>query len=91
VALKDNGKPDFCVEVKWSDRNVDKPQRFSNLIEFCKRNQIEKAVITTKTRSQKVTFDHINFEFTPSAKACYFIGINASDAEARLMKTIHSY
>ncbi len=76
MVYMDGGEPDWCIEVKWSDRNIEHPERFKSLIDFCKNNHIERAKITTKSRSSLSIIDNVEMEFDPSSLYCFKVGYN---------------
>ncbi len=76
VFLGNKQKPDWCVEVKWSDRNVKYPDHFSNLINFCRKNNIKSSWITTKSESSSAQIGDIKLEFVPSSLYCFMVGYN---------------
>ena len=67
-------KPVWGVEIKWSNRYFDKPQELKSLIQFCKANKFETALVTSIDQSGvKKTDNHI-FSFLPSSVYSYNIG-----------------
>lgn len=68
--------PYFCLEVKWSDRNMDHPERFVNLINFCKTNHIRTAVVTTKSQRSSAIIKDIDLKIVPSSLHCFVVGYN---------------
>ncbi len=76
IVYMHSGTPDWCIEVKWSDRNIDNPERFTNVITFCKNNSIEIATITTKSKSSSAVIDDIELGFDPSSLYCFKVGYN---------------
>lgn len=67
-------KPLWAVEIKWSNRYYDKPKELKSLIEFCKNNQLGKALVTTIDRLGTKQIENQTFTFLPSSIYCYNIG-----------------
>ena len=69
-------KPQWAVEIKWSNRYYQMPQDLISLSNFCKVNKLSVAVITTKDIIGIKTIDEINLTFIPSAIYAYNVGAN---------------
>ncbi|MBI5556726.1 MAG: ATP-binding protein [Deltaproteobacteria bacterium] len=76
VLLNERLKAMWAIEVKWTDRFFHKPQDLKSLIQFCHSNNINDAAVTTLTKSGKLTFDNIHFDFIPTSIYCYTVGYN---------------
>lgn len=76
VFLGNKGDQNWCVEIKWSDRNMDYPERFSNLVSFCKKNNIKNPCVTTQSKSSSAKIDGIELGFRPSSLYCFMVGYN---------------
>ena len=74
-------RPQFAVEVKWSDRYVEKPQELKPLIKFCKTNKLTNAYVTTRTVGRNVDVDGITIHFSPLAFWCYWINKNTIEPD----------
>ncbi|MDD3926677.1 MAG: ATP-binding protein [bacterium] len=74
VELDHSQKPLWAVEVKWSDRFVDRPSELQNLIGFCNHNGLDEVVVTTKTRSAVTELDGVTVRFVPVGIYCYTVG-----------------
>jgi predicted AAA+ superfamily ATPase len=66
----------WCLEVKWSDRYIDRPEDLKGLIKLCQRNNINKAGVTTKSKRAKLQYEGINLTFTESSIQCFTVGYN---------------
>ncbi len=71
-------KPNWIVEVKWSDRAFEQPSELDNCVEFAKANDISghRVLITTKTITAEKEYRGITFEFVPSSLYAYKLGAN---------------
>lgn len=78
IVLLDNKlfKPQWCVEIKWSNRYVDKPQELKSLIYFCKQNNFKASLVTTIDILDYKTIEGIDLTYVPAAVYAYNIGVN---------------
>lgn len=69
-------KPNWCVEIKWSDRYVNKSSELKSLLSFLEKNKLSSSIVTsisaymTKEQEGKMLY------FMPSALYAYQIGYN---------------
>ncbi|WP_439635768.1 ATP-binding protein [Oceanicaulis sp.] len=75
---KEDQKPSWIVEIKWSDRIQssfnDSVKNVRHLLS--KHGSIESLSFTTKSHSSIETLNGINMEIVPSALYCYTVGRN---------------
>ncbi|MEW5796422.1 MAG: ATP-binding protein [Candidatus Zixiibacteriota bacterium] len=76
--------PLWAVEVKWSDRFLDKPSELGNLVAFCHQHNLKRAAVTTVSRSGSKTLDNVKLEFKPASFYCFILGRNI--LKGRLLK-----
>jgi predicted AAA+ superfamily ATPase len=77
VLLDDkNFKPAWGVEIKWSNRYLEKTNELSSLIQFCQKNGLTSALVTSKNQEGNKCYQNIDFTFIPSALYAYNIGVN---------------
>ncbi len=77
VGLGAQQKPEWCVEVKWTDRFYERPHRLKSLSLFLQKNQqIHTVMCTTKTKSGKGQLQGREIGFLPSSEYCYMLGKN---------------
>ncbi|WP_312195469.1 ATP-binding protein [Epilithonimonas vandammei] len=69
-------KPVWGVEIKWSNRFFEMPQDLSSLIQFCKSNQLNSALVTTIDKIEAKKVSDLNFTFVPACVYAYNIGEN---------------
>ncbi|GAL84553.1 ATPase -like protein [Sporocytophaga myxococcoides] len=67
-------KPLWGVEIKWSNRYYEKPQELKSLVQFCKANSLEKALVTSIDQIGVKTVDKLSFSFLPASIYSYNIG-----------------
>lgn len=84
IVLLDNKlfKPQWCVEVKWSNRYVDKPQELNSLLAFCKQNKFKATLVTTIDRFENKTVEDLHITYVPAAVYAYNIGVNTLDLKS---------
>lgn len=67
-------KPQWLVEIKWSDRYINKPGDLNSLDDFMDKNKISEAIITSKSTSGVVEYKERELLFMPSSLYCYLVG-----------------
>jgi hypothetical protein len=67
-------KPIWSAEIKWSNRYFEKPLELKSLIQFCKANGFQKAMVTTIDSMGLKVVDSLAFTFLPAAIYTYNIG-----------------
>ena len=79
VRLDARQKPDWCVDVKWSDRYVDRPGELKSLRDFTGRHPTVRPSVTTRTLSTRRRLDAGGdlVEFLPTSIYCYMVGHRA--------------
>ena len=84
IVLLDNKlfKPQWCVEIKWSNRYVEKPQELNSLLYFCKQNNFKATLVTTIDISDNKTIEEINITYVPAAVYAYNIGVNTLEIKS---------
>lgn len=75
VHLSDRAqKPDWAVEVKWSDRYCTALTEIGGLIGFCKKNKLDGVLVTSKTKSLNCCEQNVEIKFLPTSLYCYTVG-----------------
>ena len=69
-------KPQWAVEVKWSDRYPDYPGELVSLLGFMPKNRLEEAIVTSKTRTIDKQMEQVLLHFIPVACYAYTVGEN---------------
>lgn len=67
-------RPTWAVEVKWTDRALDRPGELAALIQFCQANQLRKAYVTTRGREGLRTVRGVELELRPASLYAYAVG-----------------
>ena len=79
-------KPQWALEIKWSNRFYDEPGELKSLLQFCETNKLKSALITTidieGTREQR----GIALNFVPASIYAYVVGNNTLEQKMRKNK-----
>ena len=77
IVLIDNKKfrPQWCVEIKWSNRYFDKPQELSSLLHFCGQNNLKATLVTTIDQTGNKSIGELEITFVTAAIYAYNIGV----------------
>jgi len=67
-------KPVWGVEIKWSNRYFDKPQELKSMLQFCKTNHLDKALVTSIDQLGNKTLEDITLTFIPVSVYAFNIG-----------------
>ena len=81
-------KPIWTVEIKWSNRYVKSLNKLLNLKSFCKKNNLDRTLVTTLDVEEIKDDDGLTYDFTPSSLYCYTVGRNAVDEKLNLTMAI---
>ncbi len=85
-------KPIWAVEVKWSDRPATDDRELENTLDFCRKNNVKNALVTTLTVHENKVFEGVKIELIPASLYCFTVGYNIvrhrrSPFDAQLPKT----
>ncbi len=72
-------KPIWALEIKWSNRYVEKPNELKSLIDFCKSNKLSSALVTTIDTKTQREFKDVTLQYVPCATYAYNVGKNTLD------------
>ena len=76
VSLGARQKPNWAVEVKWSDRYCEHPAEWKNLLSFCHANGLKEIRVTSKTKTLNCQLEGVTVSFFPASLYCYTVGYN---------------
>ena len=76
VHLGPNQKPAWAIEVKWSDRGEHDETMSDNLLGFCERHAIRRAVMTTRTTRFDRRRGSVVLEARPASELSFVVGYN---------------
>lgn len=71
-----NFKPQWALEIKWSNRYFDKAIELKSLLTFCETNNLKSALVTTIDKTGSVDMQKVKLHFLPSALYAYTVGKN---------------
>ena len=66
----------WAVEAKWSDRFVQDSAKLKSSLRFCRSNNLQDMIVTSKKEKASKVIDGVNFEFVPASEYCYTVGYN---------------
>lgn len=69
-------KPVWGVEVKWSNRYIEKTGELKSLLYFCETNKLNAALITTIDLHTTKALETLNLTFLPASVYAYNVGAN---------------
>ena len=69
-------KPDWAVEVKWTDHFYENPGDLTSLKHFMEKNQIPFALVTTISKRGRRDLGNLSLQFFPAACYAYTVGQN---------------
>lgn len=69
-------KPDWAVELKWTDRYFDRPNELESLIYFMEQNGMESAIVTSISKSGEVKIKNKTLLFLSVSCYAYIVGKN---------------
>lgn len=79
-------KPQWALEIKWSNRFYEEPGELKSLLQFCENNKLNSALITTidieGIREQK----GIQLNFVPASIYAYVVGNNTLEQKLKKSK-----
>lgn len=78
-------KPEWAVEVKWTDRFFERPNELVSLKYFMEKNNLTQTLVTSISRIGSKMVDNLTLQFIPVACYAYTVGMNT------LNHTKHSY
>lgn len=70
-------KPIGALEIKWSDRYVDKPHALSGLLKFVRNNRLAHAWVSTRSLFGQATIDGAEIRQWPAAVLAFHYGVSA--------------
>jgi len=81
VSLDEHGRPDWCMEVKWSDRNIERRPMHGPLQAFVRSHPgLKRCVCTTRTQVREFEIGDQKMNYFPASAYCYYVGYqNAPD------------
>jgi uncharacterized protein len=78
-----NFKPLWALEIKWSNRYFEKPAELKSLLQFCQKNNLKSALVTSIDKEGIIPHNGIDLNFYPSAMYAYVVGANTIQQKKR--------
>lgn len=78
-------KPQWAVEIKWSDRYATHAGELESLLWFMPKNGLKEAVVTTETLTLDHVMDRVTLHFLPVACYAYVVGENTLKHEKEML------
>jgi predicted AAA+ superfamily ATPase len=76
-------KPQWALEIKWSNRFYEEPGELKSLLQFCESNKLHSALVTTidleGTRDQR----GVHLIYVPAALYAYVVGANSMEKKLK--------
>jgi predicted AAA+ superfamily ATPase len=69
-------KPQWALEIKWSNRYFENTSDLKSLLNFCENNNLKSALVTTIDKSGNKDIRGMKMHFLPSALYAYTVGKN---------------
>ena len=70
-------KPEWALEIKWSNRYFEHPDELKSLIQFCVNNKLSNALITTIDKVGSKKIGKVTYQFIPASILAYTFGCKA--------------
>ena len=66
----------WALETSWSGRSVQDSANLKSSLRFCRSNNLQDMIVTSKKEKAFKVVDDVNFEFVPASEYCYTVGYN---------------
>lgn len=80
ISRKTN-RPDWAVEIKWSNRYFEAPNELKSLTTFCQENKLAMALATTIDKSGIKEYNTIQIQYLPASIYAYNVGKNTLESQ----------
>lgn len=74
-------KPDWAVEIKWSNRYFEAPNELKSLASFCQENNLPQALSTTIDKTGIKEYNGIQIQFLPASVYAFNVGKNTLESQ----------
>jgi uncharacterized protein len=79
-------KPQWALEIKWSNRFYDEPGELKSLLQFCENNKLSSALVTTIDTEGVREQRGIKLNFIPASIYAYVVGNNTLEQKLKNSK-----
>ncbi|HYF67300.1 MAG TPA: ATP-binding protein [Ohtaekwangia sp.] len=80
ISRKTN-RPDWAVEIKWTNRYFEAPNELKSLVSFCRENELTQALVTSIDKSGIKEYNNIQIQYLPAAVYAYNVGKNTLESQ----------
>jgi len=80
ISRKTN-KPDWAVEIKWSNRFFQAPNELKSLVAFCLENNLKQALVTTIDKFGIKENNNVQIQYLPASVYAYNVGKNTLESQ----------
>ncbi|MDI9363400.1 MAG: ATP-binding protein [Flavobacterium sp.] len=80
ISRKTN-KPDWAVEIKWSNRFFEAPNELKSIAIFCEENNLAQALCTTIDKTGVKEYNNLQIQYLPAAVYAYNVGKNTLESQ----------
>lgn len=63
----------WAVEAKWTDRPLDNPGELKSAVAFCRANDLDQLLVTTRRRTGFREVEGVRVSFVPASEYCYAV------------------
>ena len=79
VSLDGQGRPKWCMEVKWSDKDIEQRPKHGPLLAFLKKHpSMNRCFFSTRTQVGRFNIENQEMVYFPTSNYCYLTGIFAA-------------
>lgn len=79
-------KPQWALEIKWSNSFFDNPGDLKSLLMFCEKNKLNSAMVTTIDKEGIKKVGNVELNFVPASLYAYVVGNNTLEQKMRKTK-----
>ena len=79
-------KPQWALEIKWSNYYFDRPRDLKSLLVFCEKNKLSSALVTTLDKEGSDMVNDIKLNFVPASLYAYVVGYNTLQKKMQISK-----
>ncbi|MEX2427556.1 MAG: ATP-binding protein [Bacteroidales bacterium] len=84
-----NLKPQWAVEIKWTNRYFNHPKELKSLYKFCTENKLNHPIVTTIDKEGALNYNGLTIHFLPASAYAYTVGRNTIEMKHSTLRTDH--
>ncbi len=74
-------RPDWAVDIKWSNRYFEAPNELISLTAFCVENDLKQALVTSIDKLGVKEYQFVQIQYLPAAVYAYNVGKNMLESQ----------